>query len=306
MKLPSQRIVEDNSQAARAFQVFAKNKNGGVLAIDALDAFTVQLLNGYQNLIQGLWISSLGSSARAGLEDVYNLSPRDYSELICDINLVKKKQLIIVDADNGGQNYKNTRYAFELYAQLGVHMGIVENKRGLKYNSVDDTATKLHEIEDNSVFGAKINAAMLQNTTLVAARIENGILNEENPELAIDESLAVVDYLYQNARPDMYVFHWKGDNPQTPIKFAKMYYEKYHNDDNRPLLGCIPTTYSKNIENKKLFKCGYSLIIYGNVLLRTQMKSIHETILSIDKLDSLRELDKSLPNLKNLFDVVYK
>jgi len=304
MKLPSERVVTENSRTAYALNKLKQN----ILAVDTLDAFTAQLLRNNTDVVQGLWISSLGVSARAGFEDVYNLSPRDYVQLIQDISMVRNKeeQLLIVDADNGGQSHKNTRYAFELYAQLGVDLGIVENKRGVKYNSVDASATKLHQLEDNSVFADKINAAKKQEVALVAARIENGILNEEDSEKAVEESMQVTDYLYKNARPDMYVFHWKTSDPATPVLFAKKYHEKYSSDDNRPLLGCIPTTYSKNISNQQLFRSGYNLIVYGNILLRSQMKSVLDALNSIQANDSTRRLDEELPNLKELFSLVYR
>lgn len=205
MKLPSERVVSDDSHIAYVISRLRQN----ILAIDTLDAFTAKLLSSHTEIVQGLWISSLGASARAGFEDVYNLSPRDYVQLIQDINSVRKKetQMLIVDADNGGQSHKNTKYAFELYAQLNVDIGIIENKRGLKYNSIDENASKLHHLEEDSAFAEKINAAKQQEVTLVAARIENGILNEEDSKKAVEESMKVVDFPYQKARPDMYVFH---------------------------------------------------------------------------------------------------
>lgn len=301
MNCPSQRNLNQNSEGYRLLKRMQDVKKP-VVSIDTTDTLTAKLIEQYSTLIEGLWISSLGVSSRLCIEDAYNISPRDYLALIRDILLVKKNTFTIVDADNGGQSYKNTDYAFRLYNSLQVAIGIVENKRGTKYNSVDKNASKLHSLEDNDIFAEKIKHAKQQDGTLVAIRIENGIMNDDNPEIALKESMNLVDYFYNNEKPDMFVFHWKEEDPTTVVKFAKLYLEKYGEDTNRPLLGCIPTTYSKNISNTSLYEAGYNLIIYGNILLRTQLNSIKTTLQNIESVDSLQLADSKVPSVEDLFN----
>ncbi len=74
----------------------------------------------------------------------------------------------------------------------------------------------------------------------------------------------------------------------------------------RPLLACIPTTYSKNTTNTELYNSGFNLIIYGNPLLRAQMSSVITTIESIHKNDSLKEVDALFPTVEDVFKVADK
>lgn len=296
---PSERNLDKNSSGYLLLERL-KQKKGPVVCIDVLDAMTARLLSKHSANIEGCWISSLGISTRLGIEDVYNISPRDYSQLIRDVKLSAPNKYIIVDADNGGQSHKNTEYAFNIYADLSVALGIVENKRGLKYNSTDKNAGKLHELEDNEVFAEKIIKAKKQNKTLVGIRIENAISNDDNPDRAIDEALKVVEFFHKTSKPDLFIFHWKLESPDIPLRFAVEYNKLFSKDLNRPFLGCIPTTYSKNISNRDLYKGGYDLIIYGNPLLRGQISSIYKVLDSINQNDSLKELDQDLPTVDDV------
>jgi 2-methylisocitrate lyase-like PEP mutase family enzyme len=305
MKAPSGRLLNENSAGEKLLKRMTEVQRP-FIAIDVLDAFTAKILNSYQDVIEGFWISSLGYSTRLGFQDVYNLSPRDYLEPLEDISLIKNDQHFIVDADNGGQSYKNTEYTFKLLSTLNVSLGIVENKRGVKFNSVDKNASKLHELEDNELFAAKINKAKLQNNTLVGIRIENGIVHDDDPAKALQSSLDAVDYFYEHSRPDIFVFHWKLDTAETPINFASEYMKKFPDPNNRPLLACIPTTYSKNTSNCELYSSGFNLIIYGNPLLRAQLSSVITTLESIKKNDSLRDVDKMYPSVDEVFKLSEK
>jgi len=296
---PSERSLDKNSSGYLLLERL-NQKKGPVVCIDVLDAMTARLLSKHSAKIEGCWISSLGISTRLGIEDVYNISPRDYSQLIRDVKLSAPDKYIIVDADNGGQSHKNTEYAFNIYADLDVALGIVENKRGLKYNSTDKNAGKLHELEDNEIFAEKIIKAKKQTKTLVGIRIENAISNDDDPDKAIEEALKVIEFFYKSSKPDLFIFHWKLESPDVPLRFAAEYKKLFSKDLNRPFLGCITTTYSKNISNSDLYDGGYDLIIYGNPLLRSQINSIYKVLDSINQNDSLKELDQDLPTVDDV------
>jgi phosphoenolpyruvate phosphomutase len=277
-----------------------------VVAPDVSDAFTAITLHKYQDLFKAYWLSSLGISSRLGFPDAYTLSPRDLIQLITDIKNVNKNKFLIVDADNAGQSYKNTEYAFKLYATLGVSLAIVENKRGVKFNSVDKTAGKLHSLEDRDIFAEKINYAMrAQNSTLVGIRLEDGIINDDNEVLAIKETLDSVAYYSSKSKPDLFLFHWKRENPNAVLKFAQEY-NKLFKDSKRPLLACVPTTYSHKVTNSELYKAGYQIVIYGNAILRSQLLGINLLIESLKDGDSLKELNSKIPPVEDIFEIVGK
>jgi 2-methylisocitrate lyase-like PEP mutase family enzyme len=277
-----------------------------IVAVDVNDAFTAIALQRNQDIFRAYWLSSLGISSRLGFPDAYTLSPRDLIQLITDIKSVSKDKFLIVDADNAGQSYKNTKYAFELYSTLGVGLAIVENKRGVKFNSVDKEAGKLHSLEDREIFAEKINHALnAQNSTLVGIRLEDGIVNDDDEDLAIAETLNSVAYFADKCKPDLFLFHWKKEDPKAVLKFAAEY-NKLFKDAKRPLLACVPTTYSHNVTNLELYKAGYQVIIYGNAILRSQLLGINLLVDSLKNEDSLKELNKKVPPVEDIFEIVGK
>lgn len=308
MKAPSKRILTSNSAGALLLKRINKVKKP-VIAIDVVDALAATLLTKRTDYFEASWISSLGVSSKLGFPDVYNLSPRDYTELITDINVTSLETSLIVDADNGGQSYKNTAYAFQLYSTLGVAAAFVENKRGLKFNSVDPTASNNHKLEDKSIFAEKIRHAIdSQNNTLVGIRFEDGIVNDYDDDKAIKATMEAVEYFLKESKPDFFLFHWKKESSDVPVQFAARYntFLKANKIENPPLLACVPTTYSKNITNTKLYESGYHIIIYGNALLRSQASAIIDALKSIEKNDSLKELEQTLPPTKHILDIMEK
>lgn len=306
MKTPSNRILKRNSAGQQLLDRIV-GISEPVVAIDTTDALSAALLSNYPSFFEANWISSLGLSSRLGFSDAYNLSPRDYIELVNDVKMVSTKTFIIVDADNGGQSFKNTSYAFKLYSSLGVASAFVENKKGVKFNSVDQYARELHTLEDKDVFVQKIKSAInSQNTTLVGIRLEDGIANDNDEEKAIKFTMNSVAYFIEHSKPDFFLFHWKKESPEIPLKFAKEYHDyiKKFDIQNSPYLACIPTTYSKNITNRKLYECGYHMIIYGNALLRIQTQAICEALESIKGNDSLKKLEEKMSPTKLILDLI--
>ena len=308
IKAPSKRELSDSSAGMALLTDLSKRKSP-VVAIDVSDALTASILKDYRDTFDAAWISSLANSSRLGFEDAYNLSPRDTMKLIQDIKIANPELGIIVDADNGGQSYKNSAYALRLLASLGTSLAFIENKTGVKFNSVDRRATKLHTLESRDVFAKKINAALeSQKDTLVGIRLEEGTMSEDTKE-CVASALASVEYFMKNSRPDFFLFHWNKQSPEGPLQFARQYKELVSKlaTNNPPLLACVATTYSKNITSKDLGVAGYKVVIYGNPLLRTQVGATRKTLEMIKNDGSLKNVDTIIPatvDVLKLFDVV--
>ena len=177
----------------------------------------------------------------------------------------------------------------------------------MKYNSVDLSAGELHTLEGKNIFAQKINTAInVQNTTLVGIRLEDGIVNDNDEEKAIELAIDSVVYFIEHSKPDFFLFHWRKESPEIPLRFAKKYrdYIKKFNIQNPPYLACIPTTYSKNITNHKLYEYGYNIIIYGNVLLRVQAQAMCEALENIKRNDSLKKLEEKMSPTKLILDLM--
>jgi 2-methylisocitrate lyase-like PEP mutase family enzyme len=237
-----------------------------------------------------------------GFEDAYTLSPRDYSQLIKDIQLVSSRGFIIIDADNGGQSYKNARYAYNHYSTLGASIAFMENKAGVKFNSLAESSA--HTLEDRESFASKVEAAKkVQNRTLVGIRLEDAIVADNNPEQALSDAMETTKYFMKHAKPDFFLFHWKKETGEVPVEFAKRYFEVFKKENNLPYLACVPTTYSKNITNTQLGEAGYRLIILGNPVLRAQIKAVQDVAKSIVEADSLKSADQNVLTLKDLMKI---
>lgn len=306
MITPSGRKLENNSPGQKLIYHLAK-KNQPLLAIDTADAFTAIIINKYSKKVKACWISSLGNSTRRGFPDVYIINPEHYRSVIQEIKIATPKLFIIVDADNGGQSELTTEYAFKFYASLNVNLAFVENKMGLKFNSLDARDSVMHELADNETMAKKIQAAVKsQNQTLVGLRLENGIVHDYNPKKAVIESIKAVNYFLYHAMPDFFLFHWKTEKPEIPLLFAKEYNQLIKNlkIKNPPGLACVPTAYSKNVTNQRLYRAGYKIIIYGNPLLRAQLQYTKKSLELIEASNSLKKLDRILPPTKDVLKLI--
>lgn len=299
---PSRRIFLKNSPGYKLLKRL-KETHKAIVAIDTSNALTASIVHNYSsNFFEGSWISSLGFSLECGFEDAYTLSPRDYMQRIQEIRLTVPEQFLIVDADNGGQSYKNTQYAFELYGSLGVNLAFVENKSGVKYNSLAKNVD--HTLEKREVFAQKINSALkAQSTCLVGIRIEDAIVNDNEKTLALNAALEAVEYYLEHSKPDFFLFHWKREDATVPVEFAQQYKNRFKYVKDLPLLACVPTTYSKNVSNSDLYTAGYSVIIYGNPLLRTHIQGVLNTLQKIESADSLRSFDEASFSLNKLMEL---
>lgn len=302
MKIPSGRSLTADS-AGYALLKRLEESNKPVVAVDVADAVTASLISAaHSDYFEGFWISSLGVSLRMGFEDAYTLNSRDYAQLISDIKLISPNEHIVVDADNGGQSYKNAQYAYKHYSALGVSVAFMENKSGIKFNSLAESSA--HTLENRDSFAAKVEAAKkTQNKTLVGIRLEDAIVADYNPEQALSEAIKTTQYYMANAKPDFFLFHWKKETADVPVEFAKRYFEAFKNEADLPYLACVPTTYSKSISNTKLGEAGYRLIILGNPVLRAQMKAARDVAKTIAESDSLVEADKNVFPLKELMKI---
>lgn len=299
---PSGRKLKQSSNGYKLLKILSTFDKPAVF-IDTADVLTGSIIASLdKDYFSGFWISSLGNSLQKGFEDAYNLNPRDYESLIHDLIITIPKKLIVVDADNGGQSYKNTSYAFKLYASLGVSAAFVENKIGAKFNSLEKNGS--HQLANQEDFSKKISAAIsTQSDTLVGIRIEDGILNDSTQEKAVESALDAVSFYLKTSKPDLFLFHWKLESPEAPLLFAKQYQKIFKSAKNLPFLACVPTAYSKNISNLDLYQAGYKLIIFGNPILRSHAYSTKLAITSIIQADSLVDQEEKMISLKETMKI---
>lgn len=210
-----------------------------------------------------MWLSSLCDSTLKGKPDneVVDFSSR--VKTIEEIFEVTTKPLI-VDGDTGGKT-EHFVYNVKTLERLGVSAIIIEDKKGLKQNSLlGDSAVQI--LEDKEVFANKIKQGknVLQTDDfMIIARIESFIAGNDLSD-ALDRA-----YYYVESGADGIMIHSYKNDGKEIIEFLKCFREKY---PNIPVV-LVPTTYSSYTETE-LYNNGANIIIYANHLLRSAYKNM--------------------------------
>ena len=205
-----------------------------------------------------MWISSLCDSTAKGKPDIELVDMTSRFRTIDDICEVTTKP-IIFDGDTGGLT-EHFVYTVRSLERMGVSMVIIEDKTGLKKNSLFGTEVKQTQaaIPD---FCAKIAAGKKAQRTkdfMICARIESLIL-----ERGMDDALERA-FAFTGAGADAIMIHSRKKDPAEIFEFV----EKFRAKDSVTPLVVVPTSFNTVTEEE--FKArGVNIIIYANQLTRT-------------------------------------
>jgi phosphoenolpyruvate phosphomutase len=218
-----------------------------------------------------IWSSSLTDSTQRGLPDIEILSASDRLPNVYDIFDVCDLPMIF-DGDTGG---KAEHFALHLKAleRAGVSATIIEDKRGLKRNSL--LGNEVHQQQDSvEEFSDKIRAGRRAAVTadfMIIARCESLIL-DRGLEDAMERCLAYVD-----AGADGIMIHSRKKDGSEIVQFAELFRARHAHV---PLV-CVPTSYA-HLTFEELEGVGFNIVIYANHMLRSAyqaMRSVAEEIL---------------------------
>jgi len=204
----------------------------------------------------GVWCSSLTDSVSKGKPDI------EYVDLTSRINTINQifestTKPMIVDGDSGGpiEHFVMTVRTLE---RLGVSAIIIEDKKGLKRNSLSDEKQEQDSVDD---FCSKIKAgrnARVTNDFMIIARIESLICGKSMKDALLRAAA------YIEAGADGIMIHSKKSEPSEIIEFCK----EYAKFSNKVPLVAVPSTYS-SITEDELKNLGVKVVIYANHLLRS-------------------------------------
>lgn len=205
-----------------------------------------------------MWISSLCDSTSKGKPDIELVDMTSRFRTIDDICEVTTKP-IIFDGDTGGMT-EHFVYTVRSLERMGVSMIIIEDKTGLKKNSLfgNEVVQTQDSIEH---FCEKIRAGKKAQRTrdfMICARIESLIL-ERGMEDALERAFAFTD-----AGADAIMIHSRKKDPAEIFEFV----EKYRAKNQATPIVVVPTSFNAVTEEE--FKArGVNIIIYANQLTRT-------------------------------------
>lgn len=218
----------------------------------------------------GMWASSLTDSTSMGKPDIEAVDITSRSNNITNLVEVTTKP-IIFDGDTGGK-VEHFVFTVRTLERLGVSAVIIEDKIGLKKNSLfgTDVAQQQDTIEN---FSKKIKAgrdARITEDFMVIARIESLIL-KAGMEDALERAKAYIE-----AGADGIMIHSKEKSPDEILEFC----EKYGKFERTVPLIAVPSSYNTIYEDE-LAEAGVNVVIYANQLLRSAYPAMLDTAQSI-------------------------
>jgi len=254
---------------------------------------TVVHQDGGSYQFDGMWVSSLCDSTAKGKPDMELVDMTSRFRTIDDITEVTTKP-IIFDGDTGGLT-EHFVYTVRSLEKMGVSAVIIEDKKGLKRNSLFGTEVKQTQatIEEMSEKIAAGKRAQKSSDFMIIARIESLIL-EQGMEDALNRAFAFV-----KAGADGIMIHSRRKEPDEIVEFVNNFRAK---DKNTPIV-IVPTSFN-SVKEAEWKKIGVNIVIYANQLMRAEVPAMQKTAETILKNHRAQEADESLMGFKEIIRLI--
>lgn len=225
------------------------------------------LKNNIPHEFDGIWISSLTDSTAKGKPDIELVDRLDTLNHILEATT----KPIIVDGDTGGIP-EHFAFTVKTLERLGISAIIIEDKVGLKKNSLFGTDVEQHQspIED---FAYKIShgkKSLATDDFMIIARIESLILKNGMDD-ALERARAYIE-----AGADGIMIHSKEKEPTEILEFCR----RYSMFESKVPLIVVPSSYNE-ITERELINANVNIVIYANHLLRSAYPAMVKTAESI-------------------------
>ena len=249
--------------------------------------------NGKLDQFDAMWVSSLCDSTAKGKPDIELVDMTSRFRTIEDITEVTTKP-IIFDGDTGGLA-EHFVYTVRSLERLGVSAVIIEDKTGLKKNSlfgteVQQTQASIEEFSEKIRAGKK---AQLTDDFMIIARIESLIL-ERGMEDALTRAEAFVA-----AGADGIMIHSRKKDPAEILEFC----DKFRSKDKKTPIVVVPSSFN-TITEAELSAHGVNIVIYANQLTRSAFPAMQKTAEDILKYHRAKEVDDRLMSIKDIITLI--
>lgn len=254
---------------------------------------TTVLKDGKTYQFDAQWVSSLCDSTAKGKPDIELVDMTSRFRTIDDIMEVTTKP-IIFDGDTGGLT-EHFVYTVRSLERMGVSMIIIEDKTGLKKNSLFGNEVKQTQdtIEN---FCAKIAAGKKAQKTkefMICARIESLILDQ-----GMEDAL-IRAFAYVGVGADAIMIHSRKKDPSEIFEFV----EKFRAKDNVTPVVVVPTSFNTVTEEE--FKArGVNVVIYANQLTRTGFPAMQNAARTILENHRAKECDDMCMSIKEIINLI--
>lgn len=241
----------------------------------------------------GMWGSSLTDSTAKGKPDIEAVDVSSRMSTLNEVIEVTTKP-IIYDGDTGGKP-EHFKFTVKTLERLGVSAVIIEDKTGLKKNSL--FGTEVPQTQDSiESFCSKIKvgkAAQATNDFMVIARIESLILKQ-----GIDDAITRAK-AYLEAGADGIMIHSREKSPDEIFEFCR----RYNTLPERKVLVAVPSSYNQVYEHE-LQAQGVNIVIYANQLIRSAYPAMLNTAKSILQHQRSAEVDDTMMPIKEILELI--
>jgi len=273
---------------------------GLITAMEAHDGLTGLIVentvvhqDGGAHQFDAMWVSSLCDSTAKGKPDIELVDMTSRFRTIEDITEVTTKP-IIFDGDTGGKT-EHFVYTVRSLERLGVSMVIIEDKTGLKKNSL--FGTEVVQTQDSiENFSAKIRAGKKAQRTkefMICARIESLIL-EQGMEDALTRAFA-----FSEAGADAIMIHSRKKDPSEIQEFI----EKFRAKDKTTPIVLVPTSFN-SVTEEEWKERGANIIIYANQLMRAEVPAMLKAAETILENHRAKECDDMIMPFKDIIRLI--
>lgn len=245
------------------------------------------------NQFNAMWISSLCDSTAKGKPDIELVDMTSRFRTISDVVEVTTKP-IIFDGDTGGKT-EHFVYTVRTLEKLGVSAVIIEDKVGLKKNSL--FGTDVEQTQDSiEGFCEKIKAgkkAQISDDFMIIARIESLIL-----EAGMDDALTRA-HAYVTAGADGIMIHSRKKDPTEILEFC----DQFRSVNKDTPLVVVPSSFNEVTEDE-LAEHGVNIVIYANQLTRSAFPAMEQTAKDILTYHRAKEVDDRLMPIKDIITLI--
>lgn len=254
---------------------------------------TVVAQDGRLDQFDAMWVSSLCDSTAKGKPDIELVDLSSRLRTIDDIMEVTTKP-IILDGDTGGLP-EHFVYNVRTLERMGVSAVIIEDKKGLKKNSL--FGTEVEQTQDSiEAFSEKIRAgkrAQITDDFMIIARIESLIL-ERGMEDALKRAAAFIE-----AGADGIMIHSRKKDPAEILEFC----DRFRAADSATPIVVVPTSFNA-VTEEELAAHGVNIVIYANQLTRSAFPAMQKTAEDILRCHRAKEVDERLLPIKDIITLI--
>jgi phosphoenolpyruvate phosphomutase len=271
--------------------VTAIEAHSGITGLIAEKTIVSEEGKSYQ--FDAMWVSSLCDSTAKGKPDIELVDMTSRFRTIDDIMEVTTKP-IIFDGDTGGLT-EHFVYTVKTLERMGVSAIIIEDKTGLKKNSLFGTdVVQTQDSVEN--FSAKIHAGKMAQKTadfMIIARIESLIL-ERGMEDALERAHA-----FTKAGADGIMIHSRRKEPDEIFEFV----EKFRRVDAVTPVVVVPTSFNV-VTEEEFRKRGVNVVIYANQLTRSGFPAMQKAAEVILKNHRAKEADDLCMPIQDIITLI--